>query len=202
MATSLSPSVLADHIGSSDRASLWIKRAVLVVIGVAALAIAAKIRVPMWPVPATMQTFAVLSIGAAYGLRLGLVTLLGYVLVGALGFDVFTSSSAEHNGLSYMMGATGGYLVGFVVAGGIMGALARQGWDKSFGKMVLAMLIGNIVIYAFGLAWMAHLFLAVKGAVWVMQWGMINFLPFDAVKLVLAAMLFPAMWRLVGKARS
>jgi biotin transport system substrate-specific component len=153
-------------------------------------------------VPATLQTFVVLSIGASYGLRLGLVTLLGYLLVGVLGFDVFTSSSAENYGLSYMMGATGGYLVGFAVAAGVMGALARRGWDRSVGQMALAMLIGNVIVYAFGLPWMAYLFLADKGAAWVMQWGMINFLAFDAVKLVLAALLFPAIWKAVGDARA
>ena len=201
MATTMSNKVLAEAFWQAEGRALWVKRAVLVVLGVAALAIAAQIRLPMWPVPATMQTFVVLSVGAAYGLRLGLVTLLAYLVVGALGFDVFTGSSATNNGISYMLGATGGYLVGFVVAGGIMGMLARRGWDQSFGKMALAMLIGNAVIYAIGLPWMAYLFLEAKGAAWVMQWGMTNFLVFDLLKLALAAVLFPVLWRMVGKAR-
>ena len=202
MTTSVQSTVLAEHIWPTEGASIWLKRAALVGFGILALAIAAKFRVPMWPVPATMQTFVVLSIGAAYGLRLGLVTLVGYLVLGALGVSVFAGSGEGATGLGYMLGATGGYLAGFVVAGGVMGELARRGWDKSFGKMVLAMLIGNIVIYGLGLSWMAHMFLDTKGAAWVMQWGMTNFLLFDAVKLLLAANLFPSVWAMVGKARS
>ena len=201
MSVAMTDRVLTEAIGPSEGAALRIKQVVLVVAGIALLAIAAKIRVPMWPVPATMQTFAVLTIGAAYGMRLGLVTLLGYLLIGALGFNVFTSSSAENYGVAYMMGATGGYLVGFAVAAGVMGWLARQGWDRSVARMAGALLLGNAIIYAFGLPWMAYLFAADKGMAWVMQWGMTNFLVGDALKLALAALLLPAVWKLVGKAR-
>lgn len=194
--------VLQEALWSGEGAQLWIKRALLVAGGVAAMALAAKIKLPMWPVPATMQTFVVLSIGAAYGLRLGVATMLGYLLLGLAGADIFTSSSATSNGWSYMIGATGGYLVGFLLATALMGMLARRGWDRSVGKMALAMLIGNVVIYAFGLPWMAWLFAEDKGMAWVMQWGMTNFLVFDALKLALAALLFPAIWALVGKART
>ena len=93
---------------------------------------------------------------------------------------------------------TGGFAT---VAGGVMGALARRGWDQSVMKMALAMLIGNIVIYAFGLPWMAWLFLETKGAAWVIQWGLTNFVVFDLLKLALAALMFPTLWRMVGKAR-
>lgn len=200
MAFATTDKVLAD-LGPAEGTGLWVKRAVLVAAGIAAMAIAAKIRVPMWPVPGTMQTFVVLSVGAAYGLRLGLATMLGYLLIGAFGYDVFTSSSASSNGLAYMVGPTGGYLVGFAVAAGVMGWLARKGWDRTFVKMAAAMLIGNVIVYAFGLPWMAYLFAAEKGMEWVMTWGMTNFLVFDALKLALAAMLFPVLWKMVGDAR-
>ncbi|MBD3624395.1 MAG: biotin transporter BioY [Rhodobacteraceae bacterium] len=200
MAFATTDKVLAD-LGPAEGTGLWVKRAVLVAAGIAAMAIAAKIRVPMWPVPGTMQTFVVLSVGAAYGMRLGLATMVGYLLIGAFGYDVFTSSSAASNGLAYMAGPTGGYLAGFAVAAGVMGWLARKGWDRTFGKMAAAMLIGNVIVYAFGLPWMAHLFLADKGMEWVLTWGMTNFLVFDVLKLALAAMLFPVLWRLVGDAR-
>jgi biotin transport system substrate-specific component len=193
--------VLTEALGPSEGAGLRIKQAALVILGVAALILAAKIRVPMWPVPITMQTFAVLTIGAAYGMRLGLGTVLAYLAVGALGFNVFTSSSAESYGVAYMVGPTGGYLVGFAVAAGVMGWLAARGWDRGVARMAGALLIGNAIIYAFGLPWMAHLFLADKGAAWVMQWGMTNFLLGDALKLALAALLIPAAWKLVGRAR-
>ncbi|MEM9971985.1 MAG: biotin transporter BioY, partial [Pseudomonadota bacterium] len=134
--------VLAEVFGPGEGARLALKQVALVLIGIAALAIAAKIRIPMWPVPLTMGTFAVLTIGAAYGPRLGLVTILGYLAVGALGFDVFAGSSAEKNGWEYMIGGTGGYLVGYVLAALALGLFARAGWDRSMPKMAAAMLVG------------------------------------------------------------
>lgn len=198
MATTMTDKVLVETFGSDDGLGLALKQALLVVAGIALLTLAAKIRVPMWPVPVTMQTFAVLTIGAAFGMRLGLVTLIGYLALGAAGFTVFTGEAA---GLAYMAGPTGGYLVGFAVAAGVMGWLARRGWDRSVGRMVAALLIGNAVIYAFGLPWMAWLFLADQGAAWVFQFGMGNFLLGDALKLALAALILPAAWRMVGRAR-
>ncbi|NRB02251.1 MAG: biotin transporter BioY, partial [Rhodobacteraceae bacterium] len=150
--------VLSEAFGSSEGNALRIKQALLVVAGVIVLAIAAKIKVPMWPVPITMGTFAVLTIGAAYGARLGLVTILAYMIVGAIGFDVFAGSSAEKFGLTYMMGGTGGYLVGYVLATVALGALARRGWDRSFVWMAVAMLIGNVLIYVPGLLWLGQLY--------------------------------------------
>jgi biotin transport system substrate-specific component len=191
--------VLAEMFGPTEGAALRVKQVALVVIGIAVLAISAKIKVPMWPVPITMGTFAVLSIGAAYGARLGLVTMMGYLLVGALGFDVFAGSSAEKFGLRYMMGGTGGYLVGYVLATLALGALAARGWDRSFGKMALALLIGNALIYVPGLLWLGELYGWDKP---ILQWGLTPFLVGDAIKLALAAVLLPTLWKLVGDARS
>ena len=196
MAVIAKHAVLAEAFGSSEGSALRLRQAALVVLGIAALTLAAKLRVPMWPVPVTMQTFAVLTIGAAYGQRLGLATLLGYLVIGALGVPVFAGETA---GLAYFAGPTAGYLVGFMAAAALLGALARRGWDRSFRSMALALLLGNGVIYAFGLPWMAYLFLADKGASWVLQWGMTNFLVGDALKLALAALLLPAIWKLTGK---
>lgn len=194
----MTQTVLTQAVGPQSGTALRLKQAVLVLAGVLALAIAAKIKVPMWPVPITMGTFAVLSIGAAYGARLGLVTILGYLLVGALGFDVFAGSSAEAAGLIYMMGGTGGYLVGYVLATLALGALAARGWDRSFGLMALALLIGNALIYLPGLAWLGHLYGWDKP---ILEWGLTPFLIGDAIKLALAAMLLPALWKLVGTVR-
>lgn len=190
--------VLSEAVAPTAGAALWAKRAALLAIGVAALAVAAKIKVPFWPVPVTMQTFAVLSIGAAYGPRLGVATVLAYLAVGALGFDVFTSSSAESFGLAYMAGSTGGYLVGFALAAGFLGWAARRGWDRSHGRMALAMLIGNAIVYVPGLLWLGRLY------GWdqpILAWGLTPFLPGDALKLALAALVFPLAWRAVGPAR-
>ncbi len=205
MATTMNKPVLADVFGPSEGTALRLKQVAMVVLGIAALTVAAKIRVPMWPVPITLQTMAVLMIGTGFGMRLGLGTVLGYLGLGAAlayfgsGFTVFTGETAT---LAYFVGPTAGYLVGFAVAAGVMGWLAQQGWDRSMSRMAGALLIGNAIIYAIGLPWMAYLFLADKGAAWVFQWGMGNFLVGDAIKLAVAAMLIPTVWKLVGKARS
>ena len=200
--STLSHRVLSETVLTGDGALVWAKRVALVIAGIAALAIAAKIKVPLGPVPITLGTFAVLSIGAAYGPRLGLVTMMGYLVVGAMGFDVFTNSSAEAFGLSYMAGNTGGYLVGYVLATLALGYFARLGWDRSVIMMAVAMLIGNALIYVPGVAWLAHLNLETQGWAWVWHWGFAAFVVGDAVKLALAALLFPALWRLVGGARA
>ena len=197
MATAIRTPVLADSFGPHAGAEVWFKRVVLVALGVVALAVAANIRVPMWPVPVTMQTFAVLAIGAAYGPRLGGATLLGYLALGTAGVAVFTGEGA---GLAYMTGPTAGYLVGFLMAAVVIGWLAARGWSRTVPGMVGALLVGNAVIYAFGLPWMAYLFAADRGMAWVVQWGMTNFLVGDALKLALAAVLIPGLWRLVDRA--
>lgn len=198
MAIALNDRVLTEAIGPSEGTALRIKQAAMVVVGIMALAIFAKIKIPMWPVPITMGTFAVLTIGAAYGPRLGFVTILGYMIIGALGFDVFAGSSAEAFGLTYMMGGTGGYLVGYVLATLALGLAARAGWDRSVVMMAVAMLIGNALIYIPGLAWLGMLY------GWdqpIMQWGLTPFLVGDALKLGLAALLLPGLWKLIGTAR-
>jgi biotin transport system substrate-specific component len=198
MALALTNKVLVDAVAPREGTQLLLKQAALVVLGIAVLAMAAKIKVPMWPVPITMGTFAVLTIGAAYGARLGLVTILGYMIIGALGFDVFAGSSAEAAGLTYMMGGTGGYLLGYVLATVALGWFAQAGWDRSAGKMALAMLAGNVIIYVPGLIWLGMLFGWDKP---ILQWGLTPFLIGDALKLALAAALLPALWKLVGRVR-
>lgn len=199
MALTMNDKVLTEAFGANEGTQRLIKQVVLVVAGIIALAVFAKIKIPMWPVPITMGTFAVLTIGAAYGPRLGLATILGYMIIGALGFDVFASSSAEKFGLTYMMGGTGGYLVGYVLATLALGFAARAGWDRSVGMMALAMLIGNALIYIPGLLWLGQLY------GWdqpILEWGFTPFLVGDALKLALAALLVPGLWKLIGDARS
>jgi biotin transport system substrate-specific component len=193
--------VLSEAILPMTGAALRVKQAILVVAGIALLAVAAKIKLPIPPSPVAigMGTFAVLAIAAAYGPRLGLTTILGYMIVGALGFDVFQSSSAELNGWTYMQGSTGGYLFGFVLATLALGWAARRGWDRSVWRMALAMVIGNLLIYVPGLFWLGQLY------GWdqpILAWGLTPFLVGDAMKLALAALLLPAAWKLVGNARA
>ncbi|MBY6163439.1 biotin transporter BioY [Mameliella alba] len=198
MNLTMNRNVLVEAFGANEGTALRLKQAALVVLGIAVLAVAAKIKVPMWPVPITMGTFAVLTVGAAYGPRLGLVTILGYMIIGALGFDVFAGSSAEKFGLEYMMGGTGGYLVGYVLATVVLGMLARAGWDRSAVKMGGAMLVGNVIIYVPGLIWLGMLYGWDKP---ILEWGLTPFLVGDAIKLALAAVILPLAWKLVGRAR-
>ncbi len=198
MNLTMNRNVLAEAFGANEGAALRLKQVALVVLGIAVLAAAAKIKVPMWPVPITMGTFAVLTVGAAYGPRLGLVTILGCMIVGALGFDVFAGSSAEAFGIEYMMGGTGGYLVGYVLATVALGVLARAGWDRSAPKMAGAMLLGNAMIYVPGLIWLGMLYGWDKP---ILEWGLTPFLVGDAIKLALAAVILPLAWKLVGRAR-
>lgn len=189
--------VLSERLfASAEGAALWMKRAMLVAAGVAILAIAAKISIPLWPVPMTMQTFAVLGVGAAYGTRLGLATVCAWLLLGAAGGDVFANSSGS--GLSYMLGDTGGYLAGFALAAAALGELARSGWDRTPAKTAAAMAIGNALIYAPGLLWLGlrHGFDAP-----ILEWGLYPFLIGDALKLALATAAFPLAWRVAGNAR-
>ena len=185
--------VLSEAFGAGDAR---LGQALLVAVGIAALILAAKVRVPMWPVPMTLQTLAVLLIGTTYGVRLGLVTLLGYVALGAAGLAVFAGDSA---GLAYMAGPTGGYLVGFVAAAGLMGLMARRGLDRRRAGMAAMMLAGSATIYALGLGWVAGLFGADRGLAWVLQYGMLNFLAGDLVKLAIAALVVPGLWKFLHR---
>jgi biotin transport system substrate-specific component len=204
--------VLQETLWPAEGAALWAKRAVLVALGIVALTLAAKAAVPVWPspVPITLGTFAVLTIGAAYGPRLGLATVLGYLAIGAVGFDVFAGSSGEKNGIAYMLGGTGGYLVGYLLATLALGYAARRGWDRSVPGMALAMLIGNALIYVPGLAWLHHLVVgglfdpSAYATAWqqTLAWGITPYLIGDALKLALAALVVPGLWRLIGSART
>jgi len=159
----------------------------------------AKLQVPFYPVPMTMQTFVVLVIGTVYGWRLGAATVALYLLEGALGLPVFAGTPEKGIGLAYLVGPTGGYLVGYVVAAALTGALAGMGWDRRASTTILSMLAGNAVIYAFGLAWLG----TVVG--WdkpVLAWGLTPFLFGDVLKVALAAAALPLTWKLVAKDHS
>lgn len=211
MAIAMNDKVLTEAVWHAEGEMIWVKRALLVIAGIAALAIAAKMKfpIPPSPVPVTMGTFAVLTIGAAYGTRLGLVTIMGYLIIGALGFDVFANSSATANGLDYMLGGTGGYLIGYAFAIALLGYLSKMGWDRNVFKMALGLVLANVLIYAFGVPWLYEIveagsFNPAKYAtVWdqTLAWGFTPYLIGDLMKLALAALLIPALWKLIGSAR-
>ena len=157
-----------------------------VIAGIAVLAVLAHIKIPFYPVPVTMQTLAVLAIGMTYGTRLGGATVLGYLGAGAAGAPVFAGGA----GIAYMMGPTGGYLLGFFVAAIVLGALAERGWTRSMITTAAAMVLGNAIIYLLGVSWLANLI----GSAKAFEFGLLPFLYGDALKLVIAAVGVPFLW--------
>ena len=186
-------STALNAIGSAIRVVL------LTVTGSLLIWLAAKIQIPFYPVPLTMSTFAVLFIGMAYGWRLGSATVLLYLFEGAVGLPVFAGTPEKGIGLAYMLGGTGGYLFGYVLAATVVGWLAERGWDKSVISTGIAMLAGNILIYVPGLIWLGMLFGWDKP---IIQWGLAPFILGDFAKLALAAALMPITRALLGRQKS
>lgn len=171
-------------------------RALAVIAGTALLALSAKVQVPFYPVPMSMQTFVVLGLGFTLGARLAGLTLLLYLAQGALGLPVFAGAPEKGVGLAYMVGPTGGYLFGFLIAAVACGLLAERGWGRSVVTTAAGMLIGNILIYAAGLSWLGMM------AGWdkpILEWGLYPFISGDLAKLALATALLPAACKLVDK---
>lgn len=190
MTRSLLQTPLAQHLVPIRQPLL--RALIQVLAGVALLALLAQLRFDIGPVPVTGQTLGVLLIGAAYGAALGGVTLASYLVLGAAGLPVFQGGS------SGFAGTTAGYLVGFFLAAVVVGYLAQRGWDRHIGLTALAMLVGNALIYLPGLGWLSRF-----APDWptTLAWGLWPFLLGDALKLVLAALLLPATWRLLGEKR-
>lgn len=182
--------VLANRLWPATAQSGLIRNVLLAVIGSLIVAVAAQINVPMLPVPMTLQSLAVLAIGAAYGSRLGAATLALYALEGAIGLPVLAQFK------SGVMLASFGYVLGFIAAAYVVGLLAERGFDKSIPKMFAAMLAGAAVLYIPGLIWLA---------VWVgsfataIEFGLVPFIAGDLVKAAIAAVGFPAVWTLLGR---
>ncbi len=173
-----------------------LRNVALIIAGSLLLTLSAKIKVPFYPVPMTMQTLAVMLIGFTFGWRMAGATVLFYLDQGAFGLPVFAGTPEKGIGLAYMMGPTGGYLLGFVLAAVLCGWLAERGWDRSPLRLVAAMILANGVIYLLGVAWLG----SVVG--WdkpVLAWGMIPFLYGDLLKIVLGAGLLTAGWKLLDR---
>jgi biotin transport system substrate-specific component len=181
------------------------------VVGSALLAGLAQISLHLGfsPVPITGQTLGVLLVGAAYGPGLGTATVLLYLLEGVIGLPVFaTNSNGGHDtGLKViqLVGTTGGYLWGFVLAGALTGWLARRGWDRSFRSAIGAMLLGEVVIYAIGVPWLHHALPALMGkpVSWetTYELGLYPYVIGDFIKLLAAAGLLPGAWWLMKQVR-
>jgi biotin transport system substrate-specific component len=218
---SLPARTLGDVIGSSivsDRAPAWTRDALLVAGGALLLILGAwvSITVPAVQlgqlyvpvneyVPLTLQTFGVLFCGAVLGARRAIAATSLYLLIGIVGFPVFSADAegVHRSGLdtivgveggAVVLGSTGGYLIGFVLAAAFVGALAERGWDRRLGTSIAAMVIGSLIVYAVGVTWLAIAAdLSVADA---LTFGLWPFLPGDIVKLLVAAGLLPLGWRL------
>jgi biotin transport system substrate-specific component len=160
---------------------------------VVALSATVSVRLPFTPVPWTLQPLAVLLVGALLGARRGMAALLAYLAEGVSGLPVFAGGSF---GIASLIGPTGGYLVGFVAAAGVTGALAKRGWDRRFFSTWAAMALGSLALFAFGLAWLSRF----TGWSGVLAAGFWPFVPGDVLKQVLAALLLPAAWKLAAGA--
>jgi biotin transport system substrate-specific component len=189
--STLAARVWPDH---QDKAVSGLMMLVVILLaGALILTLSAKIQVPFWPVPMTMQTFAVLCLGAVLGARLGALTVLLYLAEGAIGLPVFAGTPEKGIGFAYMTGPTGGYLVGFVIGAYVAGWFAERGWDRSIPRLFLAMLVGHVLIFVPGVLWLANLIGAEKA--WTL--GVAPFYAATLFKTALGAVLVPAAWRLL-----
>ena len=180
----------------SDGLGVRLRHLALILLGTLLIAAAAQVRfsVPGFPVPFTGQTFAVLLAGGALGFKRGVAATSLYLLLGIVGLPVY--ADAKH-GWEIVSGATGGYLIGFIVAGALVGRLAELGWDRNLRGAIAAMLVGDVAIFAIGVPWLAVT--TGNPLDWAITFGLTPFLGVEILKLALAAAAFPAAWWLVGR---
>jgi biotin transport system substrate-specific component len=174
--------------------------AALALIGAVVLTASAKVNLPLGTVPMSLQSLAVLMLGAVYGLRLGVASVALYVIAGVAGLPVFAGTTLAAAGPSYLMGPTGGFLAGFALAAAITGAAAERGWDHSLARLGAAMLLAHAVLLAVGGLWLAFgahfssgaVGVGVASALAILQ----KLLPGAAVKVVIGAV---AVWAVRAK---
>ena len=169
-----------------------VKNSVAVLAGVALITASAKTTVPFWPVPMTLQTMAIMAIALATGSRMAVATMLTYLAAGAVGLPVFAGTPERGIGIAYMMGPTGGYLAGYLVAAGLVGALARG--RGAFGRFVV-MMGGMVPVYLLGLAGLSAFVPSEK----VLALGFTPFILGDMIKIALVALGFAAINRLKNR---
>lgn len=199
---------LANRLWPQTQSSNLVRNIVLAVVGSLIVAGAAQISIPMWPVPMTLQTLAVLGIGAAYGARLGAATLLLYAIEGAVGLPFFAGgkSGIFDAKLDYLLpSGSMGYVVGFILAAWLVGKLVESGWANSLTKSALATLMGGAVLYVPGLIWLAIWAAktmnmdAVTATTSALSWGLYPFIVGDVIKAVLAGIGVPAIASWLGR---
>ena len=173
-----------------------INNVALILSGAVFTAYAAQLVIPMWPVPITAQTLAVLLVGSVLGATRGAISLIVYFSMGAVGLPVFSAAT------SLSFGPTFGYLVGFVAAAAVVGYLSQRGWHKSVTGVIGSFAIANSVIYLFALPWLAFALGSLGAAndlASVAAAGLAPFIIGDLIKMTLAAALLPLAWKFLGK---
>jgi biotin transport system substrate-specific component len=188
--TTLAPIV---YTRTFPRAASWLRDVTLIVLGVLFVAALAQVKIalPFTPVPLTGQTFAVLLIGATLGSKRGAASMALYIVLGALGLPVFAGGES---GMTYLSGATLGYLIGFVMAAYVIGLLAERGLERSVRTSIVPFLVGTVIIYVCGVAWLAVILGSFSKAITA---GLLPFLIGDTIKLIASSVALPAAWKLV-----
>ena len=169
----------------------YLKYILLIVFGTILLAVSSKIQVPFWPVPMTMQTFVVFIIAMAYGWKLSFITLIAYLIEGAIGLPVF----AKGGGLLYLTGPTAGYLYGMAIAAGVMGYLADLGYGQTIIKCIFPLLIGTIIVFVLGVGYLSTIIGLEKALVA----GLLPFIPSELFKIALALFIIPSIWKYIDR---
>jgi biotin transport system substrate-specific component len=187
--TTLAPTL---YSRTFPRTASWLRDLTLIVFGSLFVAILAQVKIPLpfTPIPLTGQTFAVLLVAAALGSKRGAATMAFYVALGALGLPVFAGGAS---GITYLSGATLGYLIGFVLAAYIVGLLAERGLERSVRTSLIPFLVGTLIIYACGVTWLAIVLGSFSKAVTL---GLAPFIVGDIIKLIAASLALPAAWKL------
>jgi biotin transport system substrate-specific component len=175
------------------RASDWLRDLVLILLGTFFVAALAQIEIPLpfTPVPITGQTFGVLLVGAALGSKRGAASLASYLAMGIFGLPFFAGGA---HGWDIVIGATGGYLMGFIAAAYVIGLLAERGLERNIRTSLIPFLVGTIIIYICGVSWLSIVLGSFSKAIAA---GLIPFLIGDAIKLIAASLMLPGAWKLV-----
>ena len=188
-------SVMTKALSQESRGAVMLRNTSVVLLGTVLLTLSAKLKVPFYPVPMTMQTLVVLLLAATCGMRMGVAIVVAYLLEGAAGLPVFADTPERGLGLSYMMGPTGGYLIGFVAASAFAGLMTDRGLTRSWLGLSMIMIGGHVLMFGLGYAYLG----SVIGFEQAWNVGVVPFLPSTAVKIALGVALLGGYNRFSGR---
>ena len=186
----LNISILINKLKTFENINSNVVSILLVLFGTILLAISAKIQLPFWPVPMTMQTFVIFLIGMTYSVRLSFITVSMYLFEGALGLPVFASGG----GIAYLVGPTSGYLYGMLISSVVISYLANLGFSKTYFKTSITLLIGSFVIFLFGILYLGSI-IGYEKAIFA---GLLPFIPSEIFKIALAVSLIPTIQKIIN----